>query len=218
MVANRQSQPHAHWVGFSPDNRFVFVPDLGVDKVMIYQHDAENALITPIGSARVPAGGGPRHMKFHPNGKWAYVLNELALTVTVFDYDAKTGQLTPKQTIPTVPKTQLVKELSCSSSEIRVHPNGRFVYSANRGHDTITAFRVNQENGELSVIEIENARAAEPRNFNLDPSGNWLLVAGQFSHTLGVFRVDPEFGRTEIQSKNHSCSVSNLRNVSTRID
>ncbi len=192
--ASRQSKPHAHWVGFSPDNRFVYVPDLGLDKVMIYRHDADQATIQPAGSARVPAGGGPRHMKFHPNGKWAYVLNELALSVTRFDHDPKTGELTPRQTIPTVPKTELAKELTASASEIRLHPNGKFLYSANRGHDTITAFRINQESGDLAVIEIQNVRAAEPRNFNLDPSGKWLLVAGQYSHTLGVFAVDSDAG------------------------
>ena len=201
VVANRQDRAHAHWVGFSPDRRFAFVPDLGLDKVMIYQHEAEKAAIEPSGSARVPAGGGPRHMKFHPTGKWAYVLNELALTVTVFDYDAESGTLSPIQTIPAVPKTQLAKELTSSSSEIRVHPNGKFVYSANRGHDTITAFRVNQDNGQLSVIEVENARAAEPRNFNLSPSGDWMLVAGQHSHTLGVFRVDPDSGELTYNRK-----------------
>ncbi len=201
VVADRQAQPHAHWVGFSPDNRFAFVPDLGLDKVMIYKHDAAAASIEPIGFARVPAGGGPRHMKFHPSGRWAYVLNELSLSVTVFDYNAQTGQLTPKQNIPTVPKIQLAKELSCSASEIRVHPNGKFVYAANRGHDTITAFRVNQENGQLSVVEIENARAATPRNFNLDPSGRWMLVAGQDSHTLGSFQVNSESGELRFNQR-----------------
>ncbi len=124
--ADRQSKPHAHWVGFSPDNQFVFVPDLGIDKVMIYRHDVDHATIQPSGSARVPAGGGPRHMKFHPNGKWAYVLNELALSVTRFDYNQQTGDLIPKQTIPTVPKTELAKERTSSASEIRIHPSGKF--------------------------------------------------------------------------------------------
>jgi 6-phosphogluconolactonase len=197
VVADRQSQPHAHWVGFAPDNRFAFVPDLGLDQVMIYRHDTDRATITPNGAARVPAGGGPRHMKFHPLGKWAYVLNELAISVTVFDYNAQTGQLTSKQTIPAVKKTELAKEVTASASEIRVHPSGKFVYSANRGHDTITAFAVDQQTGELSVIEVENSRAAEPRNFNLDPTGNWLLVAGQNSHTLGVFAVNPNSGELQ---------------------
>jgi 6-phosphogluconolactonase len=202
VVPGRQEAPHAHWVGFSPDNRFAFVPDLGLDRVVIYRHDPATSSIEAHGSARVPAGGGPRHMKFHPSGKWVYVLNELSLSVTVFDYDAKTAAMTAKQNIPTVPKTLLAKEKFKSASEIRVHPNGRFVYSANRGHDTITAFRVNQESGELSVIELENVRGATPRNFNLDPSGRWLIAAGQDSHTLASFEVDPVSGELTYNRSN----------------
>ncbi len=202
VVAGRQDASHAHWVGFSPDNRFAFVPDLGLDKVVIYAHDPETSMITPHGSARVPAGGGPRHMKFHPNGKWVYVLNELSLSVTVFDYNADTAAMTPKQTIQTVPKTLLAKEKFKSASEIRVHPNGRFVYSANRGHDTITVFRVNQDTGELSVIELENVRGATPRNFNLDPSGRWLVAAGQDSNTLASFEVDANTGELTYNRSN----------------
>lgn len=194
VVAKRQDSSHAHWTGFSPDNRFAFVPDLGLDKVVIYQLDPKKSSLTPHGFGQVPPGGGPRHMKFHQNGKWIYVLNELALSVTVFDYDTKAGTMTPKQTIPTVPAEELAKEKFKSASEIRVHPSGRFVYSANRGHDTITAFRVNQETGELSVIEVEPVRGATPRNFNVDPSGKWLLAAGQDSHTLAVFEIDQESG------------------------
>ena len=202
VVPGRQDGSHAHWTGFSPDNRFAFVPDLGLDKVMIYRHDPETATITPHGSARVPAGGGPRHMKFHTSGNWVYVLNELSLSVTVFDYDAETAAMTPKQTIPTVPKTLLARERFKSASEIRVHPNGRFVYSANRGHDTITAFRVNQDTGELAVIELENVRGATPRNFNLDPSGRWLVVAGQDSNTLASFEVDAGTGELTYNRSN----------------
>lgn len=194
VVANRQSESHAHYSGFSPDNRFAFVPDLGLDKVVIYKLDAETATITPHGFGKVPAGGGPRHMKFHTSGKFIFVLNELSLSVTVFDYNAETGTMTPKQTVPTVPKQLLAKERFKSCSEIRVHPSGRFVYCANRGHDTISVFRVNQSTGELSVIEVENARAVTPRAFNLDPSGHWLLSAGQDSNTIASFNVDVSSG------------------------
>ena len=194
VVASRQKSSHAHWAGFSPDNRFAFVPDLGLDKVVIYQCDVEKAGLASSGFGEVPPGGGPRHMKFHTNGKWIYVLNELALSVTVFDYDAQSGKMTAKQTIPTVPPEQLAKEKFKSASEIRVHPSGRFVYSANRGHDTITAFRVNSDSGELSVIEVEPVRGATPRNFNIDPTGRWLLAAGQDSHTLASFEIDQESG------------------------
>ena len=195
VVGRRQEAPHPHWTGFSPDNRFAFVPDLGMDKVVIYSVDAENAKLTPHGTASVPAGGGPRHMKFHTSGKWVYVLNELSLSVTVFDYDTKAGTMTSKQTLPTVPKEDLAKEKFKSCSEIRVHPSGKFVYAANRGHDTITAFKVNEESGELTVIDRVFVRGATPRNFNLDPTGRWLLAAGQDSHTLASFDVDQKTGQ-----------------------
>ena len=194
VVERRQESPHPHWCGFSPDNRFAFVPDLGLDRVVIYRVSAATASIERHGAAETPAGGGPRHMKFHTSGKWVYVLNELALSVSVFDYDETSGTMTRKQTINTVPPEQLAKEKFKSASEIRVHPSGRFVYAANRGHDTITAFGVDQTTGELEVIERENVRGATPRNFNLDPSGRWLLAAGQDSHTLAAFEVDQETG------------------------
>ncbi len=194
VVAAKQNASHAHWTGMSPDNRFAFVPDLGLDKVVIYRLDAEKSQLTPHGHGSVPPGAGPRHMKFHQSGKWAYVLNELDLSVTVFDYDADAGSMTAKQTVLAVPKSELEKELFKSSSEIRVHPNGQFVYSANRGHDTITAYRVDQKTGELTVIGRVPVRGATPRNFNIDPSGKWLLAAGQDSHTLASFALDQTTG------------------------
>lgn len=185
---------HAHWAGFSPDNRFGFVPDLGFDKVIIYKVDPKTAKITPHGAGILPPGAGPRHMKFHTTAKWAYVLHEHDLAVTVYDYDAKAGSMKAKQTILTVPKDELADLKAKSCSEIRVHPSGKFVYAANRGHDTITAFRVNQDTGTLEVIEREHVRGATPRNFNLDPSGKWLIAAGQQSHNLAVFEVNQDTG------------------------
>ena len=202
VVGNRQDAPHPHWTGFSPDNRFAFVPDLGLDKVMIYRLDAAQSKLTPHGHGEVPAGGGPRHMKFHPGGKWINVLNELDLSVTVFDWDAQAGTMTPKQTVRAVPKKQLAKEQTSSASEIRVHPNGQFVYSANRGHDTITVYAVDQETGQLTVVERENIRGATPRNFNLDPSGRWLVAAGQDSNTLACFAVDTQSGQLTYNRSN----------------
>jgi 6-phosphogluconolactonase len=194
VVAGRQDASHAHWTGFSPDNRFAFVPDLGLDQVVVYQVDLASATLKPATPAMVPPGGGPRHMKFHPNGKWVYVLNELALSVTVFDYDSSNGKMIEKQTIPAVPQSELDKEFFTSASEIRIHPNGRFVYSANRGHDTITVYAVDGETGQLSVVEREPVRGATPRNFNLDPWGQGLLAGGQDSHTLAVFAVNGDTG------------------------
>lgn len=193
-VRPNQTSPHPHWAGFSPDNRFVFIPDLGKDQVVVYSFDAETSKITPHGVGTLPPGAGPRHMKFHPNAKWAYVLNENDVSVTQFNYDAKTGTMTAGPTLPAVPKEQLAREKRFSASEIRIHPSGQFVYSATRGHDTITAFRVNQESGELTVVDREPVRGARPRNFNLTPDGHWLLAGGQDSHTVSVFAVDQTTG------------------------
>lgn len=193
-VEGRQDASHAHWTGVSPDNRFVFVPDLGLDQVVIYKLDAATRRISAHGKGVVPPGSGPRHMKFHPNGKWIYVLNEIGLTVTHFEYDASAGTMTPRQTLETVPADQLSREKAKSTSEICIHPNGKYVYAANRGHDTISVFKVNEEGGALARIQIENVRGATPRNFNLSPDGNWLLAGGQLSNTLGVFSVEPNAG------------------------
>jgi 6-phosphogluconolactonase len=194
VVADRQNASHAHWTGFSPDNRFAFVPDLGLDKVVIYRLDATNASLEPHGHGVVPPGSGPRHMKFHNNGRFIFVLNELALTITVFAYDPQAGTMTPLETVATVSEQQKAKEQFFSASEIRVHPNGKFVYSANRGHDTISVFAFDESNGRLSFIEHEHVRGATPRNFNIDPSGKWLLAAGQDSHTLAAFAIDTAKG------------------------
>ena len=201
VVADRQDASHAHWTGVSPDNRFVFVPDLGLDQVVIYKLDAASGKIETHGSGITPPGSGPRHMKFHPNGRWIYVVNELSLTVTFFEYDATLGTMTPMQSIETVPATELEREKAKSCSEIRIHPNGKFVYAANRGHDTITVFSVDQTTGKLKWVQRENPRCATPRNFNLTPDAKWLLAAGQLSNTLGLFSVDSEAGRITFQQQ-----------------
>jgi 6-phosphogluconolactonase len=199
----RQKAPHPHWVGVDPANRFLFVPDLGIDQVVIYRIDFETGQIERHGAGRCPAGAGPRHMKFHPNGKMAYVVNELDLSVTVFRYDAQAGTLDPVQTISTLPEE--LREVRCSGSEIRVHPSGKFVYAANRGHDTIAAFRVDPNSGELEFIEREPIRGSWPRNFNLDPTGQWLLAAGRNSNTIAIFRVDAEHGGLIFTGKTVNC-------------
>lgn len=201
-VQGRQEKSHAHWAGFSPDNKFAFVPDLGLDKVVIYKLDAAASKIEPHGAGIIAPGGGPRHMKFHTSGKWIYVLHELDLKVTVFDYDASAGTMTAKQTIETVPRADLEKLQAKSCSEIRVHPSGRFVYAANRGHDTVTVYQVNQQTGELTFVEREHVRGATPRNFNISPDGKWLLAAGQDSHTLASFAIDSQTGELTYNRSN----------------
>lgn len=202
VVPGRQDASHAHWAGFAPDNRYAFVPDLGLDQVVIYQLDAAASRLTAHGAAAVPPGSGPRHMKFHTSGRYAFVLNEIILTVSVFRYDAQQGSLQLLETVPAVPAEEQAREQAVSASEIRVHPSGKFVYSANRGHDTITAFRFDEASGKLTVIEREHVRGATPRNFNIDPSGRWLLAAGQDSHTLAAFAINQENGEL---TYNRSC-------------
>ncbi|MFO0939750.1 MAG: lactonase family protein [Pirellulales bacterium] len=193
-VPGRQDSSHAHWAGFSPDQKFAFVPDLGLDQVVIYRADTATATLTAHGFGQTAAGAGPRHMKFHNNGKWIYVLNELDYTVSLFDWDSQAGTMSLRQTVPTIAKDELDRLQFKSCSEIRVHPNGKFVYAANRGHDSITVFQV-AEDGKLSSIQVEPVRGATPRNFNLDPTGKWLLAGGQDSHTLACFVVDESTGR-----------------------
>ena len=194
VVDKRQNKPHAHWVGTSPDNRFVFVPDLGMDKVVIYKLDADACQIQPHGFGVCPPGGGPRHMKFSPDGKFVYVLNELALSITTFHYDADAGTMTAIDTVETLPESVKAKEVFNSASEIRVHPSGKFVYSANRGNDTISVFQVDADTGKLSIVETEPIRGGWPRNFSIDPTGNWVVVAGQASNTATVFQIDQTTG------------------------
>ncbi len=193
VVANRQEAPHAHWSGTSPDDRFLFVPDLGMDRVVIWKVDAESPNLTHHGFGVCPPGSGPRHMKFSPDEKKIYVLNELALSITVFDYDAEQGTMDPAQTIETLSEQVKNKETSNSASEIRVHPSGRFVYTANRGHDSISSFRV-QMFGRLSPIEVVPVRGAWPRNFAITPDGKWLIAAGQESNTVTVFSINENSG------------------------
>ncbi len=192
--AKRQDAPHAHWTGFSPDTRFAFVPDLGMDKVMIYRLDAAASKLESHGFGQLPPGSGPRHMKFHTSGKFIFVLNELGLSITVFRYDSQAGTMTAIETVETVPEKEKAREQAISASEIRVHPNGNFIYSANRGHDTITGFSFDEAKGHLTLIERMHVRGATPRNFNIDPSGQWLLAAGQDSNTLAAFAINQRTG------------------------
>jgi 6-phosphogluconolactonase len=199
VVAKRQNAPHPHWTGFSPDGKFALVPDLGLDQIVIYQVDQEQPALKASGVAQSIPGGGPRHMKFSVDGKFIYLLNELTLSVTTFDYDEATGSASPFTTTPALSEEEKSKEGFNSASEILVHPNGKFVYSANRGHDSVTVYRANPQSGQLSVIEVEPIRGAFPRNINMDSQGEWLLAAGAESNTVSVFRIDAESGELKFQ-------------------
>tara|TARA_R110000850_G_scaffold73969_14_gene162244 strand:+ start:1119 stop:2225 length:1107 start_codon:yes stop_codon:yes gene_type:complete len=199
----RQTAPHPHFTGISPDNRFLFVPDLGTDKVIIYRINHDDSTIEPHGFGQGVPGGGPRHMKFNPDGSRIYLLNEMHLSVTVFEYDAKKGTMVATQTIENLPEE--AKEIPNKASDIHVHPSGKFVYAANRGHDSITAFSVDKVSGELTLIEREAIRGSWPRNFNIDPSGKWLIAAGRYSNTLSVFEIDPQSGGLSFSSNIVNC-------------
>ncbi len=191
---DRQDKPHAHSVTLSPDNRFAFVCDLGLDRVFSYRIDPAHATLTPNEPAFVstPPGVGPRHSKFSADGRFFYVINEMGGSVSVFAYDAAQGALTLKQTIPSLPAD--FHDLN-TSAEIRIHPNGRFVYASNRGHDSITVFARDAQTGLLSLVEIVPCGGKHPRNYALSPDGNWLLCANRDTNNVVVFRVDAESGR-----------------------
>ncbi|MHC4226237.1 MAG: lactonase family protein [Planctomycetota bacterium] len=193
---NRQKGPHAHSINVSADDRFAFVADLGIDKVMIYKLDVEKGTIAANNPAfaKLKPGAGPRHFAFAPNGKYAYVINELHCTVTAFAYDQASGALTEIQTIPTLPETF---DGSNSCAEVRVHPNGRFLYGSNRGHDSIAVYRINRRKGTLTFVEHETADIKTPRNFNIDPTGKFCLVANQGSDSVVVFKINRRTGSLE---------------------
>ena len=190
--ADRQKEPHAHCIVVSPDNRFVFAADLGLDQVLSYRLDAKTSKLTPNDPpfAKSPAGAGPRHLTFHPNGKRVYVINELSNSVTVFDYDAKAGSLTETQTISTVP--QDFKGTS-HCADLKITPNGRFLYGTNRGHDSIAAYRIGDD-GRLTLIGIEPSFGKGPQNLAIMPGGELLLCANMPGNNVVAFRIDSQTG------------------------
>ncbi len=192
----RQKGPHAHSINADAGSKFAFACDLGCDKVFIYKLDAAAGKLTPNDPAfaEVPAGGGPRHFAFHPSGKFAYVNNEMTLTVTSFAYDAVKGALTALDTLSTLP-AGTEPSGKYSTAEIQVHPGGKFAYVSNRGHDTIACYKIDEATGKLSFIEAAPAMVQTPRNFGIDPTGKWMITAGQNSSTLAVLAIDQATGK-----------------------
>ena len=193
-ILPRQQSPHPHSIYTSPDNRRVLVPDLGLDKVLVYGFDPARAALKPQGEIVLPPGSGPRHLNFSTDGKHAFVLSEIGLTVSVIDL--KDG-LRVTQTISTVEEKS--EPSGMSASEIRVHPSGQFVYAANRGKgdDSIAVFRAaigHLNNASLERIQIVPAEVRTPRSFQIDPTGRWLLACGQQSNDIAVFAIDPVTG------------------------
>jgi 6-phosphogluconolactonase len=189
----RQEGPHAHWIGASPDNRFALAVDLGLDQVIVYGFDSSKGIFTPMlsGFAKVKPGAGPRHLAFHPNGKFAYVLSEMDSSVTVFSYQAKNGAFSPLETISAVPKDYAGRK---EAAEIAVHPSGKFLYTSNRGHDSIAIFEINPAKGTLKSLGQVLSGGQTPRHFAIDPTGSYLLAENQESNNIVVFHIDPATG------------------------
>ena len=190
----RQTGPHAHCVTLDPANRFAFVCDLGLDKVMAYRFDARRGTLAPHDPPFAPLkpGAGPRHMVFRPDGRFAYVVNELHSTVTTFRYDAGAGVLRDVQTVSTLPEHF---DGPNTGAEIGVHPSGNWVYASNRGHNSVVLFNVDQENGTLTYVEEQGTGGFTPRHFGIEPSARHLAIANQDSNTVLVARIDAGNGR-----------------------
>ena len=196
----RQEGPHAHSINLDAANKFAFVADLGLDKVMIYRFDGAKGTITANDPAFVEmaGGAGPRHFSFHPNGKIAYAINEIDSTITAMSYDAEKGALKKVQSISTLPKDF---KGDTTTAEVVVHPNGKWVYGSNRGGkdspSSIAIFKADEKTGELTAEGHQDKGIKVPRNFVIDPSGKFMLVGNQGANTIVVFRIDEKSGALE---------------------
>lgn len=193
----RQDSPKAHCFVISPDNRFAFAADLGIDKVMSYRLDANTAKLTPADPAfaETPKGGGPRHLTFHPNGQFVYVINEMGNTVTAYNYEAKSGKFTELQTIPTLPDDF---DGVSHTADLKITPDGKYLYGTNRGHDSIAAYQIG-EDGKLTLIEIVPSLGKGPQNLAIVPGGKQLLCANMPGGNVVVFAIDSETGKLKAQ-------------------
>jgi len=190
----RQEGPHAHFITWDPPNHLVLTCDLGLDKVLIYQLDAAGLALSandPPAFALKP-GSGPRHLAFHPNGHYAYVLSELSSTLTACSYDDQRGELKELQTITTLPENF---KGANTCAEVQVHPSGRFVYASNRGHNSIAVFAIEPATGRVKLVEFQSTQGKTPRHFSLDPTAHWLLAENEDSDSVVVFAVDTQSGR-----------------------
>lgn len=192
-VAARQERSHPHCTVIDPTNRYVYVNDLGIDKIMMYQLDTEKGRLEAISKAgfHLEPGSGPRHLTFHPNGRFAYITLELNSMVSVLAVEPATGRLTLLQTLPMLPDDFHAWN---TAADIHVSPDGRFLYASNRGHDSIAIYRIDPESGTLTLVGRQATLGKIPRNFAIDPSGKLLLVANQDTDTVVSFHIDAESG------------------------
>lgn len=185
----QQDSPHAHMIIHGPGTGYFYAVDLGMDRIYTYWLDLERGKFTPAQPpfTQLPAGTGPRHLAFHPNGRFAYTVNETTSTVSVFQVDGRSGGLTPQQTLSTLPAGF---DGNNQGGEVLVSPWGRFLYATNRGHDSIVIYAINEENGQLDLAGHQSTLGREPRHFAFDPTAMYLVVANQDSNSVITFRVD----------------------------
>ena len=189
----RQTKPYAHWIRTDPSNKFGIATDLGIDEVVIYKFDDQTGALTPNNPpfTKVPGGMGPRHLAFHPNGKWVYGIAEIANQVMAFKWDGKKGTLTQFQS-----QSTLAKDFTGTNTaaEIAVRADGKFLYLSNRGEDSIAVFAIDAHSGELMFKQRTPSRGKVPRYFTFDPTGKWLIVSNQEGANVAVFSVDAKTG------------------------
>ena len=190
---DRQKGANAHCFVISPDNRFAFSCDLGIDQILSYRLDAATAKLTPNQPpfVKAPPGAGPRHLTFHPNGKHVYVINELKNSVTHYDYAVESGTMTERKTISTLP-SDFTGRSDCA--DVKVTPDGRFLYGTNRGHDSIAAYRIGTD-GSLTLIGIEPSLGKGPQNLAITGNGTLMLCANMPGNNIAVFRIDGTTGK-----------------------
>jgi 6-phosphogluconolactonase len=189
----RQQGPHAHYIETSPDNRFVFVADLGLDEILIYRFDVAKGALTANDPpfAKLAPGAGPRHVAIHPNGKIVFVVGELNSTVTSFGFNPANGALRELRVVSTLPKEFRGQN---DAAEIAVHPSGKWLYVSNRGRDSIALFAIDPGKGTLERIRDFSTGGSEPRHFAIDPTGGYLLAENQNSNGIVLFRIDAASG------------------------
>ncbi len=197
VVEARQMEPHAHSVTISPDNKRVVVCDLGLDKVLVYDIDLENGklMLNADSSADSRPGEGPRHFAFHPDGDVAFAINEIGMTISAYDFDADSGSLSESHWVSTVRPETTYSDGANSTADIHVSPDGRHVYGSNRGHNTLVIYGYHADSRMLYYIGHESTRGETPRNFQLDPTGTWVLAENQDSGTVHTFRRDADTGK-----------------------
>jgi 6-phosphogluconolactonase len=197
--AERQERAHPHCVLPTPDGRFVVVVDLGLDAILTYRFGPDGQLFgKPVTRSPLPSGAGPRHLAFHPTGRMAVVICELDSTLLSLRYGAETGGFTPVESIAAVPAAA---RSGNHCSDVQIHPNGRFVYGANRGHDSIVILTINPQTGRLSLVGHHPCGGRTPRSLAIDPTGRFLVVANQNSDTLSIFAIDDRNGALSVTAR-----------------